>query len=240
MYEFQVHCESTRLENENIVSVMLYDDASRLTVGDKYRFCLVLVQKEDDQPDLVVGCSNITKLKQIENLPTSDRSVDRFESPVKVTNKRFEESTTQPLLNSKEDIISDISSFEKITDAMENEPRETHDHQLDNEDVHDFTTVYQSEIDRVESSTLKASSSAPPMDKAYASLLMTHFNSSLLPSLTIGILLTSLFGFIWAATKITHYRRSVPSTVCYAAADQHSIDIENSNRYLKLQATTTL
>lgn len=234
MNSWQEHCESTKLENENIVSVILYD-ATRLTVGDKYRFCLVLVQKKDNQHDLVVGCSNITKLKQIENVLVTDSGAKR---PIDET------ATAQSLSNiENKEVISDISSFEKITDFMDKEPRQTHD-QIDNDDFQEYTTIFQSEVAQRASTTLNPSSKTQPMEKAYASLLMNHFNSSLLPSLRalslIGILLTSIFAFIWAATKFTHYRRSVPSTVCYAASDQHSIDVENSNRYLKLQATTVL
>lgn len=205
----------------------------------------MLVQKKDNQHDLVVGCSNITKLKQIENVLVTDRSVDRFESLMSAAKRPIDETATvQPLSNiDNKEVISDISSFEKITDFMDKEPRQTHD-QIDNDDFQEHTTIFQSEVGERASITLNPSSKTPPMEKAYASLLMNHFNSSLLPSLRalslIGILLTSIFAFIWAATKFTHYRRSVPSTVCYAASDQHSIDVENSNRYLKLQATTVL
>lgn len=221
------------MDNENIVSVILYD-TTQFTIGDKYRFCLVLVQKSNDHRDLVVGCSNITKLKQIENVLINDRSItnDHFVAPVTIsttttTTEKFEMETRQSKSNQDDDeVISDISSFEKISDQMQTER-----HQSQNIE---YTTIYRTEI----STTVK--SIQTPIDTAYASQVMNHFNDSLMPSLSIGVLVTSVFAFIWAATKISHHRRSIPSTVCYAAADQHSVDIENSNRYLKLQATTTL
>lgn len=219
------------MENENIVSVILYD-TTRFTIGNKYRFCLVLVQKKDDQSDLVVGCSNITKLKQIENMLPTDKLSEQFSTPVSITTKEFVEkapSTPEP------EVISDISSFEKITELMQNDRRQVHD----DDNAQEYTTKYQSEVNHVLTipSTLKPKSSTA--DQAYASQLMNHFNDTFMPSLSIGVLITSICAFIWAATKITHHRRAIPSTVCYAA-NQHSVDIENSNRYLKLQATTTL
>lgn len=227
-----MHCESNRMENENIVSVILYD-ATQFAIGDKYRFCLVLVEKNDDQRDLVVGCSNITKLKQIENVLVTDRNVDHFTVPVTMTSPppataKLEMGTVQPKLNENNDdeTISDISSFEKISDQKQTERQPIQ--------RIEYTTIYHSEMP----TTVKTIQA--PIETAYASQLMNHFNDGLMPSLSIGVLITSVFAFIWAATKITHHRRSIPSTVCYAAADQHSVDIENSNRYLKLQATTTL
>lgn len=204
------------MENEDIVSVILYD-TEKFVIGEKYRFCLVLVQREKNHDqEMIIGCSNITKLKQIENILVADKSKDSFSVPVTIR------STT-----TSDDVISDISSFEKITDFLEN------DHHTEQ------TPIYKSvKIPNISITTTKPIQS--DIENVYASQLMNHFNDSLMPSLSICVLITSIFAFIWAATKITHHRRSIPSTVCYAATDQHSIDIENSNRYLKLQATTTL
>lgn len=222
------------MENDNIVNVILYDTA-QFQIGEKYRFCLVLMQKKDDQRDLIVGCSNITKLKQIENILVTDRDNEQFTS-FPITSTELQETVTsrKPFTQDEDDedeAISDISSFDKISDSMKSEPR-PHYEDKDPE----YTTIYRT--DRVPTTTSTTTTSKP--NPAYASKLMHHFNDGLMPSLSIGVLVTSVFAFIWAATKITHHRRSIPATVCYAATDQHSIDIENSNRYLKLQATTTL
>lgn len=225
------------MENENIVSVILYD-TSRFTIGDKYRFCLVLVQRNDDQRDLVVGCSNITKLKQIENTLANDK-ISHI-TPVTVGIMKSAETITLKTPSTlNQEVMSDISSFQKITDLMHNEARQIHEqnaHYIDPA----MTTAHPAEVDRASTISSSTTSKQPIADEAYASQLMNHFNDSLMPSLSIAVLVTSVFAFIWAATKITHHRRTIPSAVCYAASDQHSIDIENSNRYLKLQATTTL
>lgn len=234
------------MENENIVSVILYD-ISRFTIGNRYRFCLVLV-KGDQTSGLVVGCSNITKLKQIETVLAHDQiDTHQFTTPVSLATAS---ANGVPQVATQHDVISDISSFEKITDLMQNDhhhlPHQNR-HDEPNESVQDeYTTVNQSHEDRMASATdTSSSSSSTPkqlaVQKAYTSQLMNHFNDTFMPSLSIGVLIASICAFIWAATKITtHHRRTIPSTVCYAASDQHSVDIENSNRYLKLQATTTL
>lgn len=225
------------MDSENIVSVILYD-ISRFTIGNKYRFCLVLVQRKDDQSsDLVVGCSNITKLKQIDTVLAHDQldmSHHRLATPVSLAPAPIDGSAQRKSLATQHDPISDISSFEKITDLMQNDHHPIpHQHQQG-----EYTTT-------TASHTTSSSSSSTPkqlaIQKAYTSQFMNHFNDTFMPSLSIGVLITSICAFIWAATKITtHHRRTIPSTVCYAASDQHSVDIENSNRYLKLQATTTL
>lgn len=229
----QVHCESNKMENEDIVSVILYD-TTRFTIGDKYRFCLVLVQRQTDHPELIVGCSNITKLKQIENILVIERTNEPLSMPITSTKSPEYVTRKSPAIRAEE-VISDISSFEKITDRLLNEPQHAHEKIFEREPT---TTVHREEMS-IQSTTLK-SSQMVPVEKAYASQLMNHFNDGLMPSLSIGVLITSVFAFIWAANKLTSHRRSIPSSVCYAAADQHSVDIENSNRYLKLQATTTL
>lgn len=219
------------------MNVILYD-ITQFTIGEKYRFCLVLVERSGEQSELVVGCSNITKLKQIENVATTttstttDRINDHFSVPMRMPTNQLHDKI--PSVSPEPEVISDISSFKKITDLMQNDRH--------NDDFnHEYTTAYQSHIGPqptvVTSNPLK--SKQVTVEKVYASQLMNHINDTFMPSLSIGVLITSICAFIWAATKITHNRRAVPSTVCYAA-DQHSVDIENSNRYLKLQATTTL
>ncbi|XP_017483008.1 PREDICTED: uncharacterized protein LOC108371901 isoform X2 [Rhagoletis zephyria] len=57
-----IHCESKVLNGQNTVSVIV-PDSSSLEIGESYRFCLVMVQEENHDADLNVGCSNITKLQ---------------------------------------------------------------------------------------------------------------------------------------------------------------------------------
>lgn len=233
-----MHCESNKMENENIVSVILYD-TTQFTIGDKYRFCLVLVQSKDDQQDLVVGCSNITKLKQIENIQPTDKSSNQLLTPISITPKQNESIGKKPS-NAKHEMISDISSFERITELMQNDHRQVQNNDdVDDNDAQQYTTIKQTYSNHLLTIVSTSKPKQLTTESAYASQLMNHFNDTFMPSLSIGVLITSICAFIWAATKITHHRRAIPSTVCYAA-DQHSVDIENSNRYLKLQATTTL
>ncbi|XP_011196366.2 toll-like receptor 9 [Zeugodacus cucurbitae] len=57
-----IHCESKVLNGQNTVSVIV-PDSSSLEIGESYRFCLVMVQEQNHDADLNVGCSNITKLQ---------------------------------------------------------------------------------------------------------------------------------------------------------------------------------
>lgn len=246
-----MHCESNKVDNENIVSVILRD-TSRFSIGENYRFCLVLVQRKNVQRDLVVGCSNITKLKQIENIVAADSSNDRLkkqliDTTTESSGKETSEATTE---RHQEDYISDILSFSKMSDMMENEISDEHIH----DDQSDFQNEQQS-MDNADENRKKSAAdqfmvkdmpntsatvSEPvvkPSEKLY---LMDNFNDNLLPGIGIGILITTVFALIWAVTKLSNDRRSNPATVCYAAADQQTTEIENHNRYLKLQATTSL
>lgn len=225
------------MDNENIASVML-SDTSRFIIGENYRFCLVLIERLiNDQRDLTIGCSNQTKLKQIENNTSSDNI-----STMKPSNETTDSSvdTDAASMDDGEE-ISDISSFEKISQI-----------------VSTLNTNGQNDFRRIDGprdiSTMKtplsdpttiASINMPPSIKnstehMYASRITYGFDGSIYSGIFIGILITIVFTLIFIAAKLSNSRRLNNATVCYAAADQHSNDIENSNRYLKLQATTTL
>lgn len=230
------------MDNENIVSVILYD-TSRFIIGESYRFCLILKQKEkdEDQHELMVGCSNITKLKQIENNSIADSDKSMKQSNVSNTTTKLKKIIS----DEQDDQISDISSFDKISDTettndnihMENELWRMND--INNE----ITSIKVIETPATTTKTLIVitNSSKKHSDQLYASRIVYGFDDSFYPGIFIGILITTVFTLIWIAAKITNYRQMNSSTVCYAAAnDQHSNDADNHNRYLKLQATTTL
>lgn len=259
------------MENENIVSVILYD-ITRFIIGENYRFCLMLVQNENDQHDheLVIGCSNITKLKQIENNfateASSDRLRNRSSNNINLgdangnVNENENESESESKNVSKlqsdhnknnEQIISDISSFDSMQDDQFSSTT-SNDNDLPDYPINDAnqsnsigevdtqlklnTKVVPTATTTVNKTmTLKKST-----EKLYAPQLIDAFDDSLVSGIGITILISTIFALIWIATKLTNNRRTNPATVCYAAADQHSIDIENRTRYLKLQATTTL
>lgn len=223
------------MENENIVSVILYD-TTRFTIGDKYRFCLVLVQNKDDQQDLVVGCW-FAKLKQIENIQSTEKSSNQLLTPISITPKQNEFIEEKPSNAKKHEVISDISSFEKITEHRQVDSNRDNDDY--DKDIQRYTTTKQTHMNHMLSIVSTSKPRHLTAENAYASQLMNHFNDTFMPSLSIGVLIILISAFIWAVTKISYHRRAIPSTVCYAA-DQHSVDIENSNRYLKLTCTTTL
>ncbi|XP_059609209.1 leucine-rich repeat-containing protein 15 [Phlebotomus argentipes] len=70
-----IHCERLG-SDESVVSVNLAD-SSALIVGDSYRFCLVLLKEKGGQSELVVGCSNITRLMPTTPPPSDLSTFDR-------------------------------------------------------------------------------------------------------------------------------------------------------------------
>lgn len=233
-----MHCEHYRIENENIVSVILYD-TGRFVIGENYRFCLVMIQRDDDDQELVVGCSNITKLKQIENNLLADDQPKKHINIAKIENIQIK----TPDKSREQQIVSDISSFDKISDSAQDEfPYDNDLPEYSSEKtITKTTTIIDNEVENEhETTTITLNAMRKSSEKLYAPRLIDTIDESFFPVIGIAVLITSLFGLIWIGTKLSNNRRSNPATVCYAASDQHSVDIENRNQYLKLQATTTL
>lgn len=222
------------MENENIVSVML-SDTSHFIVGDNYRFCLVLIENMlNDQRDLTIGCSNQTTLKQIEYGSTTKLA--------NVTNTIATDIDASMDENSEEN--SDISSFEKIahmdTAAFDSNVQNDF-RRIDDMNAGEMTTIKTIPIEttRIRSADIPADIKNRT-EQMYASRITSGFDNNFYPGIFIGILIAIVFALVCVAAKLSNSRRLNNATVCYAAADQHSNDIENCNRYLKLQATTTL
>lgn len=225
------------MDNENIASVML-SDTNRFVIGENYRFCLVLIERLiNDQRDLTIGCSNQTKLKQIENNTSSD-NISTMKPSNETSNSSMDSDSTS--MEDGEE-ISDISSLEKISQIVAT---------LNTNEQNDFRRIDGPHMPTMKTplgapTTTVAAISVPPSIKnstehMYASRITYGFDGSIYPGIFIGILITIVFTLVFIAAKLSNSRRLNNATVCYAAADQHSNDIENSNRYLKLQATTTL
>lgn len=188
------------MNNENIVSVILHD-TDKFIVGENYRFCLVLVQRNESKSTLIVGCSNITKLKTIEsNLDASDGGQEQ---------KPF----------------SDISHLDEMVDDEQNDSQESID------------TVHM--MKDIEESTIVSNPLVKSTNRLVESNVYHNFSEFAVSGLCVGILFTIIFAIFWITPLVKSDRRSSPATICYAA-DDHITDIENTNRYLKLQATTTL
>lgn len=184
------------MNNENIVSVILHDK-EKFIVGDNYRFCLVLLQRNESKSMLIVGCSKITKLKTLES------TVDASDGGHKLTH------------------FSDISHLDETTDE-ENDNQKVVDAEKD-----------------AEASTIVSNPLVKSANRLTESNVLDNFSEFAITGLCIGILFTIIFAIFWITPLVKSERRSSPATICYAA-DDHIAAIENTNRYLKLQATTTL
>lgn len=215
-------------------------DTGRFVIGENYRFCLVLIQRDESDQELVVGCSNITKLKQIESNLAADDQPKKHINVAKIKNSQGK----TPEETRKQQIVSDISSFDKISDSAQDEfPYDNDLPEYSTEkSMTKTTTIISNEFEDEHETTTRNAPNAmrKSSEKLYAPRLIDTIDESFLPVIGIAVLITSLFGLIWIGTKLSNNRRSNPATVCYAAADQHSVDIENHSRYLKLQATTAL
>lgn len=230
------------MDNENVASVML-SDISRFVVGDNYRFCLVLIEELlNDQHELTIGCSNQTKLKQIDNSSSADSDDQTRAANARLIDKVDAVGSS---VDGSED-ISDISSFERISAARESDERDDFP-RIDGVSAAGLPTVVLAHSDPPPPPTTTQTpiGGAPSTiknttEQMYASRITYGLDGSFYPGIIVGILIAIVFALIGIAMKLSNSGRMNNATVCYAAADQHSNDIENSNRYLKLQATTTL
>lgn len=213
------------MNNENIVSVIL-QDISGLIIGERYRFCLVLLQEKNIKRDLVVGCSNITKLEAFDNFSSSEDS----------SNYNSAEQTNYMAKNNQ-------TNNEKVENVKNRNVSGNHVKQQ-------ISLTANSNNEKSEKELLMNSNKQQP-STGYK--LLSSMNGSFLPGLAAGIFVTSLFVLIWGATKIRseHHRRLANSsiTTCYMASSNETpsstriINVPESdrgNQYLKLQATTNL
>lgn len=223
---FQIHCESYTMEEENIVSVILRD-TSGLVLGESYRFCLVLVHAKNIKRDLVVGCSNITRLQAIENADemmsdSSKLQLQKLIANTRHNNRMYDESLGY-------DLPPEV--------ATDYEDSGNHQFHASSPSTQSPQKVSSATSDRLDAHHVGHQS----LD------LYAQINRSFLPGLGLGILITSVFALIWVATKM---RASQPTnqnvSTCYAAASTlhlpggGELEREHRNRYLKLQATTSL
>lgn len=202
------------MDDENIVSVILRD-TSGLVLGDSYRFCLVLLQEKNIKRDLVVGCSNITKLQAIENDEQLSASGQQQLQKLITNTRNSDRLAAYADEQSQEAAVgSDISMFDRISGR------------------NDEITNPKKDDSRVEFSGSGTISK------------ISSLNRSFLPGLGLGILVTSLFVLMWGATKLKANRQENPNvSTCYTASSGQIASVhdnENRNRYLKLQATTSL
>lgn len=177
-----------------------------------------MAQEHNIQSDITVGCSNITQLQisKPENLPKTRQYRRR---PYADLNK-FDRSLETEHGSLMEDLTTVGRKF--------NTKSYHEEHHLDDDAQNPYDFV-------------------------------KSLNKSFIPGIGLGILVTSLFVLIWGASRLrkavnvtdinssnnscNSRRSSSPTaTTCYAASEHLTrlADPENRNRYLKLQATTTL
>lgn len=158
---------------------------------------MVLLKEKNIKTNLIVGCSNITQLLEINS-----------------TNKIF--------LNRKINNISDISSLDKISGHSDEITKLNFENSL----------PIQESIS-IEKTTLN--------EKTVEFFNNISSNKSFIPGLGLGILVTSCI-LLWAVFKLKTDRERTSIRSCYASAIvlNNAIDSETRNRYVKLQATTTL
>lgn len=228
---FQFHCESSTIGDENIVSIIL-GDTKHYAVGDSYRFCLVLAQSKNISRDLVVGCSNITKLKSLESMPLNDSTED-----LQSHEDTYDSTMTNDAATSESrPALSDIAIFDKIT-SNSNSDDAWYANRVSSDQIYPRIPPAQHDEEQ------NVSVEAQPSDNPFAYQLMHGLNNSFLPGLGIGILLASIIVLLYGVARMrTDRSANTAVTTCYAANDHVAdmIDCENRNRYLKLQATTTL
>lgn len=174
------------------------------------------MQEHNANSDLVVGCSNITQL-QLSKENTWGRKFTRH--------------------------FSDIASFDKVSRKSE----ENGDDDDDDSAVEEDNVVDQNDISSTKKIYLagRGITVHNERNETYEQMLV-KLNESFLPGLGVGVLVTSVLVLIWGAMKIRRTKPTVAptSTTCYTAngsrLDSQVSDVENGNRYLKLQATTSL
>ncbi|CAD7014036.1 unnamed protein product [Ceratitis capitata] len=211
-----IHCESKVLNGQNTVSVIV-PDSSTLEIGESYRFCLVMVQEQNHDADLNVGCSNITKLQ--------------LSSPGSVPEVRqYQRRPYRTELTTYRDTENGLTSIATHT-VDENYPNSKRN----------YNTIYD------EDNELQQHQQQQHSTQKHTYSFLDSLNKSFLPGLGVGILVTSVVVLVWGATRIRqnsiNSRPSTPTaTTCYAASEHIArlADVENGTRYLKLQATTSL
>lgn len=188
-----------------MLSVILHD-TEHFSIGENYRFCMVLTHRIHENHELIVGCSNVTKLKMIES------SEDDVIASSTRSNDDSELSST----------ISDISDFSRMLESTNDDSEET---------ISEPTrkSAWTNVDHTIKSSSTETMSSRRTSTTRDVATVASCFS----------ILVVLLIALLWMMVQVRNNRRPCPATICYAADDRTG-DSEKTNRYLKLQATTTL
>ncbi|SPP73820.1 TLR4 interactor with leucine rich repeats [Drosophila guanche] len=235
-----IHCESKVVNGQNTVSVIV-PDSSSLDIGKSYRFCLVMVEEQNPQADLNIGCSNITQLQLSSpgSIPVSRQYQRR---PYYTPNELKTDSQEQAASG---DYQHNQRQFNSLAGSQQ---QQTHPHQQSTL-LHSYTV-----IDSLNKSFLPGLG----LGVLVTSVLVLIWGATRLRqssgvngsgaaadrSRSSG----SCSGSAGSNSGSIHNnnnnsRPGTPTaTTCYAASDHIArlADAESGTRYLKLQATTSL
>lgn len=252
------------MDDENIVSVILRD-TSGLQLDESYRFCLVLLHERHYKRDLVVGCSNQTQLRAIE-MPDPASADAGMLSPMDAAAHRLQ---LQKLYGTAEpEIATDYGHNTNTSSSMTvNSKRQPSPQQPPiAAPIAAVAAAAAGGQTILVNNHIGGSSSHNDVGMAdinqQQQQLFGSLNRSFLPGLALGILITGLFALIWGILRLKAEPLSCgnataatatanASTMCYAAASSLHIpgaadgltcggENHHHNRYLKLQATTSL
>lgn len=244
------------MDNENIVSVILRD-TSDLQLGESYRFCLVLLHDRPNQKrDLVVGCSNQTRLQAFEDdAPDNDATDDS----ARLQMQKYYDVAGDLAVAAEPVIATDYASNRT---QQQTPPQQKQSNQR--------TTTLGSGQTILVNNHIGGGVVVADGVSQRAELLQT-LNRSFLPGLAMGILITGALVLLFGIVRLRVQRLplsvvaacggAVPpqqqrqasannGTTCYAASGAHvpgpdadadgGGTMDHHNRYLKLQATTSL
>lgn len=203
----QIQCLATSFDQQQEHVVIHLADSSALSTGDRYRFCLVLIEEfTRGHSELVVGCSNLTKLySNAAPVPTS--------SPVPL-----------PIPSSSDAVnVYKSAPLPKVISSSGTASTQTRDAAV--------------------STTITNTTNNHTLDLV---------NKGLLIIIGFAILTVGIVVLLWRITKIKQYIRNAPP--CSSGgitrtdmSQMHGLKpnndcpmTNNSNRYYKLQATTSL
>ncbi|XP_068147240.1 uncharacterized protein Lrt isoform X2 [Drosophila tropicalis] len=233
-----IHCESKVVNGQNTVSVIV-PDSSSLDIGESYRFCLVMVQEQNPNADLNIGCSNITQLQLSSpgSIPLP-RQYQRQRSPSYYT--------TQNELPTGDDYVE--RNQRQFTHPRGQKQQQQQSSQL----LHNYNV-----IDSLNKSFLPGLGLGILVTSVvvliWGATRIRQNNSSgrggggsvgggvgggHMTNVSLGSHSCS------SASSNNNNNNSRPgtptATTCYASSPGHLADAENGTRYLKLQATTSL
>jgi hypothetical protein len=197
---------------------------------------VTLLQQTPPSNSTLLGCSGYIEL--LSNATTDDVLGPQADEPLNMYPKSLEAPAhnfvNKMLQNPVQPINSDISNFEQISGRSDE--ISSFDKDLDYNET-DSNGSFDQET------TTDAENMLQLDEKTMEMIDNMRINKNFLPGLGLGILLSSIIIFVWSIFKFRKYRSAGSnSSTCYDDDDSvNAQEVENgNNKYVKLQATTTL